>query len=53
MKIGVLGAWHVHTEDYVRATREEGSHELKLLWDHDAKRGRRQRKDSSWNLSKI
>lgn len=40
LRIAVLGAWHVHAEEYGRAALEHPGTELVAVWDDDAERGR-------------
>lgn len=40
MKIAVIGAWHVHTQEYAQAIQENPKAELCCLWDDDQQRGR-------------
>ena len=39
LNIGVLGVWHVHTDDYVRQIRTDGRAVIKTVWDEDALAG--------------
>lgn len=41
MKIAVIGAWHVHTEEYSNAIKENPAAELVCLWDDNEERGRK------------
>lgn len=38
--IALLGAWHVHTKDFVKDALQTGITELKVVWDDDEERGR-------------
>ena len=40
MKIAVVGAWHVHTQEYAEAILKNPKAELCCLWDDDQERGR-------------
>lgn len=40
MKIAVVGAWHVHTQEYAEAILKNPKAELCCLWDDDPERGR-------------
>ncbi|MDP3949972.1 Gfo/Idh/MocA family protein [Microbacterium sp.] len=37
--VGVVGFWHVHTDDYARETNEHPGTRLVAAWDPDAERG--------------
>lgn len=39
-RIGILGFWHVHAQDYAREAEGHPGVELAAVWDDDAKRGR-------------
>lgn len=39
MKIAVVGAWHVHTQEYAQAIQKNPLSELCCLWDDDPARG--------------
>ena len=39
LKIGMLGAWHVHAPDYAAEVRSHPEAEIALVWDNDAPRG--------------
>ena len=39
LKIGILGTWHVHTDDYARQARESGLAEIAAVWDEDPEAG--------------
>lgn len=40
LRVAVLGAWHVHTDDYARSVLAHPGTELVAVWDDDAERGR-------------
>ncbi len=40
MKIGIIGVWHVHTDDYVRQVRESGLAEIAAVWDEEPEVGK-------------
>lgn len=39
MKIAVIGAWHVHTQEYAQAILKNPQAQLACLWDDDQARG--------------
>ena len=39
MKIAVIGAWHVHTQEYAQAILKNPQAQLVCLWDDDQARG--------------
>ena len=39
MKIAVIGAWHVHTQEYAQAILKNPQAQLTCLWDDDQARG--------------
>lgn len=40
MKIAVIGAWHVHTQEYATAIQNNPKAELCCLWDDNTERGK-------------
>jgi 1,5-anhydro-D-fructose reductase (1,5-anhydro-D-mannitol-forming) len=40
IRLGILGFWHVHADDYAREAREQPRTEIVAAWDDDPKRGR-------------
>ncbi len=40
IRLGILGFWHVHADDYAREAREHPRTEIVAAWDDDPKRGR-------------
>lgn len=40
LNIGILGIWHVHTDDYVRHVREGNLAAITAIWDEDPEAGR-------------
>jgi predicted dehydrogenase len=40
IRLGILGFWHVHADDYAREAQEHPRTEIVAAWDDDPKRGR-------------
>ncbi|MCL2867074.1 MAG: Gfo/Idh/MocA family oxidoreductase, partial [Clostridia bacterium] len=40
LNLGILGVWHVHTDDYAQQTLKSGLAALKTVWDADEQAGR-------------
>ena len=41
LKIGIISAWHVHTNDYARQIVQSGKAEIVAMWDEDVARGQK------------
>lgn len=41
LKVALLSRWHVHADDYARAVNENDQLNIGLVWDADAKRGKK------------
>ncbi|OIJ17469.1 hypothetical protein BKP37_02955 [Anaerobacillus alkalilacustris] len=39
VNLALIGTWHVHTKDFVKAALKTGIAELKVVWDDDEARG--------------
>lgn len=48
LRIALVGAWHVHANDYARDCDNNPHTQLVAVWDHDADRG--QRAADMWNV---
>ena len=46
LKIGMLGAWHVHTDGYAREFKNTGECEIAAVWDHNEERGKKTAEES-------
>ena len=40
LKVGIISAWHVHTDGYARQLLESGKATIQSVWDEDPERGR-------------